>query len=1810
MKKKVLSIGLTLCILALMMATWSVFASADTFAGGDGSLGNPYQVATPEQLSSMRSYSGYRFILTADIDLTAYCSPGGAGYNDGAGWLPFNFSGEFNGNGHTITGLYINRTGGNIGLFASNGNIIRNVVLKNPNVTGGGSVGALAGCNGRYYDEQYGRIYNCGVIGGTVHGIGGCVGGLVGYQDPYSEIYDCFAGCAVSSASSCVGGLVGYNKANITRCYAYGQVSGTGNLGGFVGANESNDDDEYWASVTNCYYNSEYCGLTVSDGRGTAKTTAQMLLQSTYSGFTFSSSAWAMTAGATYPYLATVVPNPLPAPITLTVGGSFTVSDKTYDGTANATINTNSLSLVGVLSGDTVTLSPVAAFTNASAATGKTVSLKSGTAIGGTNASKYFFSLAGAPTATAAITKKPLTVEGSFTTSDKIYDGTTAAMVVTNDLSLSGIVIGDTVTLTPIATFSSKTAGTGKTVSISPSSTLGGSSAGNYALSMTGAPTTTANITAKTLTVTGSFTSSNKTYDGSLAAAVTGNNLSLSGIVSGDTVTLSPVAAFTSTTAGTGKTVGLTASSTLGGSSAGNYTLSLTGAPTATAAITAKTLTVTGSFTASTKTYDGTLAASVATNSLTLFGIVSGDTVTLTPVAAFANTSVGTGKTVSLTATSTLGGSSAGNYTLSLTGAPTTTASITAKTLTVTGSFTTSNKTYDATTAATVATNSLTLSGIVSGDTVTLTPVAAFANTSVGTGKTVSLTASSTLGGSSAGNYTLSLTGAPTKTANITAKTLTVGGSFTASNKTYDGTTAASVAANNLTLSGIVSGDTVTLTPVAAFANTSVGTGKTVSLTASSTLGGSSASNYALSLTGAPTATAAITAKTLTVTGSFTASDKPYDGGVTASIATNNLSLTGIVSGDTVTLIPIAAYGSKTAETGKVVSLTASSTLGGSSAGNYSLSLTGAPTATAAVTVKTVTLGGSFIADNKTYDGTDTASVSTNSLTVTGKVTGDDVSVSPAAAFVDANAGIGKSVSLTAATSLTGTDAGNYALSLTGAPTTTADISKAAQSAPTAPTMENKTPTTVTLTPNSANEFRVGSGTWQDSNVFAGLAAGVTYSFTQRVKETQNYTASAESAALAVTTPLPGSGTEADPYQISTPATLNAVRTNTSAWYILKNNLDMSGYGNFSSISGFSGNINGDGYVISGLYVSASSTNDIGLFGSIVSGGTVKNLTLSNIYIYGNSRVGGLVGNLDNSTVMNCCITGSSTVKGKSDSVGGLVGSNGGTVRQSCVTASVTVTGVQTVGGFVGYAYGSTLIENCFSLAGVSSKYGQCGGFVGSIYNGTIRYCYSTGTASGGGESYGGFAGYRFEDNYFITVIMTSCYYNTRTCGWSDTGKGTPLTSWQMVISSNYSGWDFSTVWTIDAGASYPYLRGVSPTQHPVPPTLTVGGSFTVDSKAYNGSTWAVINVNNLTLISLSGGDTVVLSPVAAFTDPAVGNGKTVVLTASSAISGANADKYILSLTGAPTTTASIKSGSQATAPAVPTAQSKTESSITLTTVTGCEYRKNGGIWQDSPTFTGLTTSTAYTFTQRYKETELLAPSPESAALSASLNTLYTVSTSVTPTEGGTALGARLYKEGDTATLTASPQTGYVFAGWTLSGAPVSTDASYSFIMGTQDKTLTACFIPEKILTVKTLESTKLLMTFNAGTDLFTLLGTSRGAYGVIPSVCQNSTPVPLQNMQTLNIITGQTTLIFPESAGLGVNPIFAVIAGDCFGDGIVDGYDTDRAMDAAVNRYTFESTGAGQAQYQAGDVNNDGVVDALDAFCIELAATGHNTLE
>ena len=216
-------------------------------------------------LVSTTAYTGYKLENNLDFNVSgSYSSPTTAVANklkwtSGAGWAPIGFynsdtdnapfTGTFDGQGKTISNLFINRGSTRyVGLFGyvGSGGSVKNVGLKDPVVTGYYYVGGLAGGN-----SNGGTVSACYVSGGTVTGGGWVVGGLVGWNNgTISAIY--VSGVTVTGNNRIVGGLVGWNDiGTISASYVSGvTVTGSIGIGGLVGANSATIRACYVSGVT------------------------------------------------------------------------------------------------------------------------------------------------------------------------------------------------------------------------------------------------------------------------------------------------------------------------------------------------------------------------------------------------------------------------------------------------------------------------------------------------------------------------------------------------------------------------------------------------------------------------------------------------------------------------------------------------------------------------------------------------------------------------------------------------------------------------------------------------------------------------------------------------------------------------------------------------------------------------------------------------------------------------------------------------------------------------------------------------------------------------------------------------------------------------------------------------------------------------------------------------------------------------------------------------------------------------------------------------------------------------------------------------------------------------------------------------------------------------------------------------------------------------------------------------------------------------------------------------------------------------
>lgn len=259
-----------------------------------------------------------------------------------------------------------------------------------------------------------------------------------------------------------------------------------------------------------------------------------------------------------------------------------------------------------------------------------------------------------------------------------------------------------------------------------------------------------------------------------------------------------------------------------------------------------------------------------------------------------------------------------------------------------------------------------------------------------------------------------------------------------------------------------------------------------------------------------------------------------------------------------------------------------------------------------------------------------------------------------------------------------------------------------------------------------------------------------------------------------------GSGTDADPYIISTGAELaflaERVNDNASsnssyrnASYTLATNIDLK-YLPWTSIGSheikadgtttglsFSGKFDGNGYSIVNLKVDATGTPNIsaGLFGA-ASGCTIENVKIVNADVKGTIDVGILVGYMPGASsdniIKNCSVFGAVSgaqncggligdanygeisycethvsVDGSDGRTGGLVGNAFASKFTAC-TASGTASGTWCVGGFAGILFSESTASSCYSYVNVTATDWRCGGFAGFTENDiTITDCIAYG---------------------------------------------------------------------------------------------------------------------------------------------------------------------------------------------------------------------------------------------------------------------------------------------------------------------------------------------------------------------------------------------------------------------------------------------------------------------------------------------------
>ena len=918
------------------------------------------------------------YVLGADIDASVTST-----WNTGSGFLPIalnsdltgsNFTGVFDGLGHTISHLFINRTATNyVGLFRYlNAAKVQNLGLTDVNMTGGIYVGAVAGLyqnNAQVSTSMINNVFTTGQV--TATSATGYAGGMVGWMQNFGKITNSYSQATISAPST-VGGLVGAvdGQSIVSTSYATGNVSATAanaiNAGGLVGQiGGSTITDNYALGNVSGYQKvGGLIGVVVVSATG-----------NTTLARNYASGAVTGNASKAFSIAGVIGGNGVAASVSDT---QFVFSDNYWNTQTTGQSVGFGISNVGQTSSQT-------AFTGLTSAQMQLKASFSGfdfqttpvwtMPVSGSPVLCAFQSVCGIVPIYVLPTSSQSSTYGTAPTLSYCYSSSAASCVLvsytgipgtTQSFDLTGGVVSKTENVSGGIT---GTLALTSNPSIASSGLVNTSNAGTYALTLTPSLTLTGysfsagnavNYTINKANLT--QVSANKVYDG-LSTVGYAQLSNITGVLGQSfTATAGSAVISDANVATASKTLtdlsGLTLTSSTGGLAA-NYNLSSalpTGGNNA-VTITPKTLTVGGLSAPASRVYDATLVASVSGTPTLLAAeaagtgtssdgkIYTGDALTFNGSATGSYNS----KDVASANTVTFAGltSSNSNYALNLGSQA---ATITPADLALQG-VSVLNKTYNGNRVAL-------LDGVaavtpLSGDVVSVNAAGAggqFNDKNVATGKPVTVSGF-TLAGADAGNY--AVVQPVGLTADITKADLQVAGVI-AQNKTYDATVSA-------TLGGVASvnalaGDVVSLggNAAAVFSDKNVGNAKAVTASGYS-LTGSDAGNYNVLQPSGLTANIARAA--LTISG-ITVDNKTYDANTSATVNAANASKTGLFSQDVVTLNVSGTFADKNVGAAKTVNLV--SRYGGADAGNYNI--TDQSTATANITKAPLTLA----ADNVT----------------------------------------------------------------------------------------------------------------------------------------------------------------------------------------------------------------------------------------------------------------------------------------------------------------------------------------------------------------------------------------------------------------------------------------------------------------------------------------------------------------------------------------------------------------------------------------------------------------------------------------------------------------------------------------------------------------------------------------------------------------------------------------------------------------------------------------------------------------------------
>ena len=609
------------------------------------------------------------------------------------------------------------------------------------------------------------------------------------------------------------------------------------------------------------------------------------------------------------------------------------------------------------------------------------------------------------------INKKTIKISG-ITAEDKTYDGTKAATLNYNGINWTecGMVAGDDLSVTASGTFSDADVGTGKTVTIT-GLTLDGAKAGNYELASSGQQaSTTANITAKAITITAG--SDSRAYNGT-ALTKDSYNVTSGSLATGDSI----------------ESVTVTGSQTFVGSSdnvpsaalikngdnvvTGNYNITYANG---TLTITRNNITITAE--SDSKVYDATALTNDG-YSVTSGSLATGDSI----------------ESVTVTGSQTFAGSSnnepsaavikkgdadvTDNYNITYANG---TLTVTTKPVTITADSDT--KVYDGTA---ITKNSYTNTALATGDSIESVTVTG-SQTKVGRSdnKPSGAVIKNATGDNVTSSYSITYANG---TLEVTGKALII--TADSDSKVYDGT---ALTKDSYTNTALADGDRIDRVTVT---GTQTVAGESANVPSAAVIKNANGDNVTASYDITyKNGTLEVTQKAVTITADD--ATKVYDG---TALVNNGYSNTALGAGDDIDSVRVTGSQTSAGQSANVPSRAViKNTNGDDVTPSYDITYIDG---TLEVTKKPITIDG-ITAEDKIYDGATDAELDYSDIDwlACGMVDGDELSVTATGTFDNSNAGTDKNVTITDIT-LDGESINNYELADNGQQTlTTANIIK------------------------------------------------------------------------------------------------------------------------------------------------------------------------------------------------------------------------------------------------------------------------------------------------------------------------------------------------------------------------------------------------------------------------------------------------------------------------------------------------------------------------------------------------------------------------------------------------------------------------------------------------------------------------------------------------------------------------------------------------------------------------------------------------